>query len=117
MKKLIIVWLSLLLIGCASNRVIVDTKGVDMTQYQIDLAECRAYGESLPVSDNVAESALVGFLVGAALGAIVDDSETARDLGTTMAFEAGTDKAISNAYEQSDIVKNCMSQRGYVVLN
>ena len=117
MKKLALVWFSLLLVGCASSRVIVDTKGVDLQQYNIDLAECNAYRDSLPTSDGVGESAIAAFLVGAALGAIFGNSDDAIDLGTSAAIESGAEKAISNGHEQNNIVKSCMAQRGYSVLN
>lgn len=117
MKKLAIVILSLIITACASNNVVVDTHGVDLNQYAIDLRECKEYQKQVSMGDGVAESVLVGVLVGAAVGAITGNSDTATEAGSIAGLEAGTGRAIQNDHERANVLKNCLAQRGYRVLN
>ena len=67
--------------ACASNQVIVDTKGVDMSRYEQDRKECEAYVEQLASGGQIAKStglgAAIGAVVGGAAGAIFGDSTAA----------------------------------------
>ena len=46
-NKLLSIFLSLLFFGCASYRPVIDTKGVDMSAYEQDLAECQTYAREV----------------------------------------------------------------------
>src|SRR5690242_20116685 len=64
-----IVLLAALLAGCAqSYQPIVDMKGVDEAQYQLDLSECRAYAEEVSPTSQAALGGAGGALLGGALG-------------------------------------------------
>ena len=78
MKQLVGVLASLLfVVGCASDRVIVDTKGIDERKYQADLAECEAFAEQINTPAEAAKGGAVGAVIGATVGAVIGDSRTA----------------------------------------
>ena len=117
MKKISIITITLFLSACASNNVIIDTKGVDLEQYNVDVYECEQYQNQVSNTDGVAVSAVAGALVGAVIGAAVGNSDSAAEAATVLSIEAGVIKANQNDHEQVVIMKNCLSQRGYRVLN
>ncbi len=117
MKTITYVLLLMTLTACASQQYIVDTKGVDMDQYAVDLQECEAYRDQLNGTDSVAKSAALGAAIGAGIGAILGNSTTAAQMGGTVAIQAGSAKALENDHQKDRIVKNCLLQRGYKVLN
>lgn len=102
--------------GCASYRPVIDTKGVDMSRYEQDLAECQAYAQG----ENPAAQAAIGAGIGAALGAAIaaaagsryDRGASAR-VGAVSGAAAGTGSGIQS---QMDIIRNCLRGRGYNVL-
>jgi hypothetical protein len=106
----------LLLASCSSSpEPIIDTKGVDMTQYDQDLAECRSYSEQVDTSSGVAKGAAAGGATGAAVGAIGGGSGTR---GAGVGAVLGMAKSGSrSADEKSRVVKSCLRGRGYKVLN
>lgn len=94
---------------------IVDTKGVDMTRYRADLADCETYAEQVRMERGVVKGAAGGAAVGAATGAILD-----KDVGEYAgvgAVAGGAKSAVRADREKSQVVKNCMRYRGYRVLN
>jgi hypothetical protein len=102
--------------GCA-NKPIIDTKGVNMAKYEQDLAECEAYADQVDITRKAAGGAVVGAAVGAVVGAAVGNHETAQKaagaLGTTGAAK-GAGRGVA---EKDRVVKNCLRNRGYAVLN
>lgn len=117
MKSAILLVMSLIIAGCASQKVIIDRDGVDMAQYQRDLDACNAYAEEVDSGKKVAGGAVGGALVGAAIGAIIGDSKTAArgaGVGGVSGAARGGGRA---ANEKSRVVKNCLRGRGYQVLN
>ena len=101
--------------GCARQRVIVDTKGVNMQQYQQDLSECQEYAKQ--VDSKVGKGAVVGTVIGGGIGAVLDGSSGAAK-GAGVGAITGTAKgAAGTQREKSKVVKNCMRGRGYKVLN
>ena len=117
MKHLPLLLTTVILTSCATQNYVVDTKGVDLGQYATDLSECKDYRKQVPTGNGVAESAMVGLALGAIFGVILADPDVAREFATTSAIESGTAKAIENTHTQDDIVKNCLRNRGYSVLN
>ena len=117
MGRIVTILALLVIQGCASNRYIVDTKGIDLAKYEQDLAECKAYRGQVDNTGAVARSAGAGAIVGAAIGAIVGDSDTAAEIGGAAAVQAGAGKAVEGEHEKDRVVKNCLRQRGYKVLN
>ncbi len=103
--------------GCASNQYVVDTKGVDMEQYQMDLEECKAYRSQLNTGKTVGKSAAFGAVMGAAIGAALGDSDSAARLAGATAVQGGAGAALEGDRSKDDIVKNCLQGRGYRILN
>ncbi len=114
-------FVALALASCASYRgtpgdsgVIVDTKNVDMSTYQTDLAECEALAEEVPVAERAATGGAVGAVVGGAIGAIFGDGGQGAGAG---AVSGTVDGANSGLSEADRVLKRCMQGRGYKVLN
>lgn len=101
--------------GCAQQQVIVDPKGVDMGRYQQDLAECQQISQQ--VQQKAGGGAVVGAVVGGLVGAAVGSHETAQRLAGAGAVVGGAKGAGATAQEKDQVVKNCMRNRGYSVLN
>jgi len=110
-----------LLAGCAGraqrSEPIVDMKGVDSARYQTDLAECRQYAEQVPVGADAATGVVAGGVLGGAVGAIAGNSDTAKrsaGVGAVLGGARGTAGALR---ERNQVVRNCLRNRGYSVLN
>ena len=120
MKRLFsLVILSLLIVAACTttDEVIIDTKGVNMTDYEADLAECRVYTEQVAVGEKAAKGAVSGAAVGGAIGAIVGNSSDAAR-GAGVGAVTGGAKGVSRGEEDKiRVVKNCLRGRGYRVLN
>jgi len=109
---------SLFLSGCARHRIIIDKKDVDMAAYEHDLAECRSYAEeSGGVGAAAVKGAVSGAVVGGAVGAAVGNGRTAEKLGGAGAVVGAVHGAERSKEEKLHIVKTCLSERGYKVLN
>jgi outer membrane lipoprotein SlyB len=112
--------LIVLLTGCAGRAArgpIVDMKGVDPAQYRIDLMECQQYADEVAVGGRAAGGAAVGAAVGGLIGAAVGDSGTAKrsaGAGAVVGGARGTGDALQ---ERQAVVRNCLRNRGYAVLN
>jgi outer membrane lipoprotein SlyB len=114
--------LALALVACArSYEPIVDTYGVDPARYEADLDDCRAYAEQVSPLEEAGGGALLGGAIGAALGAIA--GAFSGDAGTGAAVGAavgGAGGGISGGAEgvagQRQVIRNCMSGRGYSIL-
>ncbi|WP_444944188.1 glycine zipper family protein [Microbulbifer sp. ZKSA006] len=117
-----------LLSGCAAQPeqvpgaggIVIDTWGVNMNQYQVDLAECKgiAYSTYSDQGRRGAAGAAGGAVIGGALGAIVGDSSRAALAGAGAgALVGGLSGGSSASAEATYIIKNCLSGRGYRVLN
>lgn len=103
--------------GCAANRSkpVIDPEGVDMSQYQQDLAECEEISKQ--VDQKAGSGAAGGAVVGGLIGAIVGDSDqVARSAGVGGVL-GGAKGAGATERERSLVVKNCLRNRGYTVLN
>ncbi len=108
------------LAGCASQAgrsVIIDRQGVDMAQYERDLAECTSYAEEVRAGEKVAANAAGTAAVGAAVGAVTGGSERARRGAGVGGIVGGARGGRAAWYEQQRVVKNCLAGRGYRVLN
>lgn len=103
--------------AACSSRPIVDMKGVDPAKYDRDLAECESYGRQVNVGGKAAAGAVGGAVVGAVFGAVVGNHETAQrtaGAGGVLGSAKGTGRGLN---EREQVVRNCMRNRGYVVLN
>lgn len=111
---------TLTLSACQSNpaqRVIVDTKNVDPAVYQQDLSECSALADQARPGGSAARGALGGAVIGGALGGIFGDSRSAARMAGGGAVLGGASQAGAGYSERDRVLRNCMSGRGYRVLN
>lgn len=106
----------LLIAACSSSTApIVDTKGVNMSQYEKDLAECQLYSQQVKAGEGIARGTAGGAAVGGAIGAIAGGS-AAKGAGIG-AVTGGAESARIAEREKAEVVKNCLRGRGYRVLN
>ncbi len=109
-----------LVTGCAGRKpgagTIVDMKGVDPYQYEIDLAECEQYADQVAVGEKAAAGAAGGAVVGGLVGAIAKDASAGRGAGVG-AVVGGAKGTYRGVEERHQVVGNCLRNRGYAVLN
>ena len=116
MKRLVpIVVLFVLSSACTTtDEIIIDKKGVDMSRYDQDLSECKAYATEVQTGKKVAKGAASGAVVGGLIGAITGDAGKAAGVG---AVGGGARGASEGNQDEVRVVKNCLRGRGYKVLN
>ncbi|MEM1153196.1 MAG: glycine zipper domain-containing protein [Pseudomonadota bacterium] len=104
-----------LLSACTTtDEIIIDQKGVDMSRYNDDLAECRSYATEVQTGKKVAKGAASGAVVGGLIGAITGDAAEGAGVG---AVGGGAKGASRGEQEEVQVVKRCLRGRGYKVLN
>ncbi len=103
--------------GCAGRRsdVVIDPAGVDMGLYQKDLVECQEISKQ--VRGKAAGGAVGGAVVGGAVGGIVGNSDTAGKGAGVGAVTGVARGAAATRQEKQLVIKNCLRNRGYKVLN
>jgi len=115
MKRFLVPAVVGLAVGCTAHpEPIVDTKGVNMAAYHRDLDECQKYAAQIDPAKGVAKGAVAGAAVGAAVGAIGGDVGQAAAVG---AVSGGASSALKADEDKQNVVKRCLSGRGYRVLN
>lgn len=95
----------------------IDTQGVDLARYEQDLLECQQYAHQVDVANTTAANAAVGAGILGALAAVLGGNRY--DVGRWAAVGAitgGVNGAAAGGQTQVDIIRNCMSGRGYRVL-
>jgi len=119
MKTIFIIVVSLIgLSSCGSlqDRPIVDLKGVNLAQYNADLAECEVYAQDVSVMNKTAEGAVAGAVIGGVLGAATGGTSRAKRGAGAGATIGGARGAIGAINDKERIVRNCLRGRGYKVL-
>ena len=113
----------LILSGCMGKnyRPVVDPKGVNMSNFELDLVECQNIASQVSIAGESAGTALVGAAAGAVVGAIggaiFGDAGTGAASGAVYGGGTGAvDGAISGLHGQEQVVAKCMTGRGYKVL-
>ncbi len=103
--------------GCAahSSKPIIDPQGVDMEQYEADISDCEEIATQ--VDQKAGEGAARGALVGGLIGAVIGDSESVLTSAGIGAVAGGASGAARTDKEKSQVVKNCLRNRGYEILN
>lgn len=101
--------------ACAAHPgPIIDQRGVNMSAYADDLAECESYADAIKVREGAAKGAVGGAAVGAAAGAISGDAGRGAGYGAIYgAAESGNEAD----RDKHAVVKRCLTGRGYKVLN
>lgn len=119
MRALILLVPLIVLTSCAGaqRRPIVDMQGVNVAQYNRDLAECQSYADEVEAGRQVAQGAVAGAVVGAAIGAVVGNSDTAQRAAGAGAVGGGARGAAGAVQERNQVLRNCLIGRGYRVLN
>ena len=119
MKHLSLVLVTLLVVaGCTTtDEIIVDEKGINMAAYQKDLAECQTYASSVKSGEKTAKGAASGAVVGGLIGAITGGSSGAVTGAGVGAVGGGAKGASEGEQTEVEVVKRCLSGRGYRVLN
>lgn len=126
MKKLVLLIITLMAVGCAQTtgyRPVVDAYGDHRYQYiNQDAAECQQLASESSVGKGVATEGLTGALIGGALGAatgaIVGNPATGAALGGTIGGLGGATKGGVEADQSyKRIYRNCMRNRGHRVLD
>ena len=117
MKKIIAISLTVVLVaGCATYLPIVDRQGVDANRYNADLADCQQYATQVDPAAHAAAGAAVGAGLGAALGAIFGNRQTAGQGAAAYGLVGAAAGGAQGADSQMNIIRRCMSGRGYKVL-
>jgi outer membrane lipoprotein SlyB len=106
-----------LLCACSAHPdPIIDSKGVNMTVYAEDLAECKGYAEQIDPGTGMAKGAAAGAATGAAIGAIRSGTNVGESAGVGAVL--GVSKSgVKAADDKENVVKRCLRYRGYKVLN
>jgi outer membrane lipoprotein SlyB len=119
MKYLIVAVVTLLaMAGCTStDEIIIDEQGVNTSAYQKDLAECQTYARSVKTGEKTAKGAASGAVVGGLIGAITGGSNGAVTGAGVGAVGGGARGADEGDRTEVEVVKRCLSGRGYRVLN
>ena len=110
---------SLLLSACTTtDEIIIDTKGVNMAQYEVDKSECEVYADEVRTGEKAARGAASGAVLGGVIGAIGGDSSEAAARGAGVgAVTGGARGANDGQRSEVQVVKQCLRGRGYKVLN
>ena len=99
-----------------TSEIIIDEKGVNMSNYEQDLAECRSYSEQVAVGEKAVRGAASGAVVGGAVGAVSNRHDTAEGAAIG-AITGGASGVNRGEQDKVRVVKNCLRGRGYRVLN
>jgi hypothetical protein len=111
MKILTIVAISIYISGCSGHSPIVDTQGVDMSNYENDLAQCQQYAKQVSTGKDTAVGAGLGAALGWAISAVGGgDKSASAGVGAVTGGAAGLGKSAS---EQKYIISRCLQGRGY----
>jgi outer membrane lipoprotein SlyB len=118
MKKFILLSLSLSILaltGCARTQIIIDPQGIDMAKYQTDLAECQQLADQ--VESKVAEGIVGGAIIGAIVDSIFGGHHHGSRTTKLSALGGGLEGADKTSRERSKVLRSCLYNRGYNILN
>ncbi|MFK5913147.1 MAG: hypothetical protein QM484_02135 [Woeseiaceae bacterium] len=102
--------------GCARHaQIIIDPKGVDMGLYHQDLADCQHLADQ--VESKVGEGIVTGAVVGALFGSIFGTHRSTVRIAKFGALSGGLSAGGAEKYEREKVIKNCLLNRGYQILN
>jgi len=120
---LLIALIPSLIAGCATNqmgasyRPIIDSRGVDANKFESDLRDCQQYAaQTASAAEGAVAGAAAGALLGAALAAAAG-SRYSRSQHARVGAVGGLVGAAAEAEtNQRNIIRRCLSGRGYSVL-
>ena len=106
-----------MLTACTTtDEIIIDRKGVNMSAYQQDLVECQSYASEVKTQEKTAKGAASGAVVGGLIGAITGGGSGAAKGAGVGAVGGGARGANEGEKSEVQVVKRCLSGRGYRVL-
>ncbi|MEX0963066.1 MAG: hypothetical protein WDZ52_03355 [Pseudohongiellaceae bacterium] len=96
---------------------IIDSAGVELAQYNSDLAQCEVYADEVAVMQKAGSGAVSGAVLGGVFGAVLGNGGTAKS-GAALGGIGGAARGIDEGFSEREIViKRCLVGRGYRVLN
>lgn len=122
-NALITLMAATLLASCASvedltgNNPIIDEQGVNLAQYDTDLAQCQVYADQVAIAQKAGAGVVSGAVVGGVFGAVVGNSNTAAKGAGIGAVGGGARGVGEGLRERERVIKRCLIGRGYRVLN
>jgi hypothetical protein len=99
-----------------TGEIIIDEKGVNMSNYEQDLEDCQSYSEQVATGEKAVRGSASGAVVGGAVGAVSNRHDTAEGAAIG-AITGGASGINQGEREKVSVVKNCLRGRGYRVLN
>lgn len=120
---LLSVYCSLTIAACTSieditgSNPIIDDKNVNLARYEADLAECRNYADEVAIAQKAGSGVVSGAVVGAAIGAVVGNSDVVKKGAGIGAVGGGARGIGEGIRERDNVIKRCLTGRGYRVLN
>ena len=119
MNRILIILVALgLAASCTTtDEIIIDEKGVNMSHYEADLADCQGYSEQVAVEEKGARGAASGAVVGGLIGAVGGGHYSAEEGAGVGAITGGAKGLNEGSRDEVRVVKNCLRGRGYRVLN
>ena len=112
-----VVLLAALAACTTTDEIIIDEKGVNMSAYKQDLAECQRYAEGVKTEEKGARGAATGAVIGGAVGAIFNGADGAARGAGAGAVTGGARGVSEGERDEVQVVKRCLRGRGYKVLN
>lgn len=124
MRRAVILGVAAVLAAACSRQPIIDTTkpGFDNVAYQHDLAICEEFADQVDVGGEALVGGLIGAAAGAAIGAIggaiAGDAGLGAAIGAATGGGSGVIGGGADAYaSRGEVVRNCLRERGYVVLD
>ena len=110
--------MTVILAACTTtDEIIVDKKGVDVSAYDQDLAECQGYAAEVKKGEKTAKGAASGAVIGGLIGVITGGGKGAAVGAGVGAVGGGAKGASQGEQDEVQVVKNCLRGRGYKILN
>ena len=101
----------------AGHTITIDTKGVDMQAYEMDLEECNAYADQVDLGEKALTRGVTGGIVAGTIGAIFGGSRGAERGAGAGAVLGTADGVQEGIRDREQVVRRCLSGRGYRVLS
>jgi outer membrane lipoprotein SlyB len=121
-KKIIVLSSVSILIGCAAPqganyRPIVDNQDVDFNRYEKDLRDCQSYAtQTASAGESAAGGALAGALLGGVLAAAAGKNYSRTNSARVGAVTGAVGAGVEGETNQRNIIRRCLSGRGYKIL-
>lgn len=101
----------------ANYRPVVDTKGIDLNRYEADLSECQQYAnQTAGAGESAAAGAAAGAVFGALLAAAAGGGSSKKSTAGVGAVTGAAGAAGQGETNQRNVIRRCLSGRGYKVL-